>query len=226
MQFPLVFLYTYLLAATVKALDAWALCLTRSCFLVQPKAKGEKKESPTQLPRKAPNLLDSLLVAAAAAAAAAAASPNVVDRGNLIREPTRPHRFDQLLIEALTFLLISSSISSGGIRGLLAVDGGAAGGGRADGGAVQGFQLLMDQRSGLITFQSLKRNAAALGLGQLGDEELMGMVREGDVDGDGALDQMEFCVLMLRLSPQLMDDYSQKLLLGEAFPADDHHYHI
>ncbi|XP_020099550.1 calcium-binding protein PBP1-like [Ananas comosus] len=86
----------------------------------------------------------------------------------------------------------------------------------------KGFQLLMDQRSGLITFQSLKRNAAALGLGQLGDEELMGMVREGDVDGDGALDQMEFCVLMLRLSPQLMDDYSQKLLLGEAFPADDH----
>ncbi|MQL97823.1 hypothetical protein Taro_030511 [Colocasia esculenta] len=69
-----------------------------------------------------------------------------------------------------------------------------------------GFRLLADPRLGLITFESLKRNAAALGLEGLSDGELMGMLEEGDMDGDGALDQMEFCVLMFRLSPELMDE--------------------
>ncbi|CAH8386981.1 unnamed protein product [Eruca vesicaria subsp. sativa] len=32
------------------------------------------------------------------------------------------------------------------------------------------------------------------------------MVREGDLDGDGALNQTEFCVLMVRLIPQMMED--------------------
>jgi Ca2+-binding EF-hand superfamily protein len=70
----------------------------------------------------------------------------------------------------------------------------------------KGFELLMDPGAGKITFRSLKRNAAMLGLGELRDDELSEMMREGDLDGDGALDQMEFCVLMVRLSPDLMDE--------------------
>ncbi|KAF5200554.1 Calcium-binding protein krp1 [Thalictrum thalictroides] len=69
-----------------------------------------------------------------------------------------------------------------------------------------GFQLLMDKDKGLITFESLKRNSALLGLGGLSDDELLSMLREGDMDGDGALNQMEFCVLMFRLSPDLMEE--------------------
>ncbi|KAG6419540.1 hypothetical protein SASPL_121762 [Salvia splendens] len=75
----------------------------------------------------------------------------------------------------------------------------------------KGFGLLMDREKGVITFESLKKNSALLGLQDLGDEELEGMLREGDLDRDGALDQMEFCVLMFRLSPQLMDQ-SEALL--------------
>ncbi|KAG1338486.1 calcium-binding protein KIC-like [Cocos nucifera] len=81
----------------------------------------------------------------------------------------------------------------------------------------KGFQLLKDPARGLITFESLKRNSEALGLEGLGDEELMGMVREGDLDGDGALDQKEFCVLMVRLSPELME--GSERVLGEALKA-------
>ncbi|CAD5189920.1 calcium-binding protein KIC-like [Musa acuminata AAA Group] len=75
----------------------------------------------------------------------------------------------------------------------------------------KGFQLLMDPESRLITLDSLRRNAAALGLEGLKDDELRGMLREGDLDGDGALDQIEFCVLMVRLSPELME-VSEKLV--------------
>ncbi|KAF8396334.1 hypothetical protein HHK36_017950 [Tetracentron sinense] len=77
-----------------------------------------------------------------------------------------------------------------------------------------GFQLLMDVDKGLITFESLKRNSALLGLQGLRDDELLSMLREGDVDGDGALNQMEFCVLMFRFSPDLMED--SQLWLEEA----------
>ncbi|XP_073101277.1 calcium-binding protein PBP1-like [Elaeis guineensis] len=72
-----------------------------------------------------------------------------------------------------------------------------------------GFRLLMDPRRKLITFDSLKRNAALLGLQGLGDDELRAMLREGDLDGDGALSEMEFCVLMVRLSPELMEAQKQ-----------------
>ncbi|RWV80702.1 hypothetical protein GW17_00057977 [Ensete ventricosum] len=75
----------------------------------------------------------------------------------------------------------------------------------------KGFQLLMDPKSRLITLDSLRRNAAPLGLEGLKDDELRGMLREGDLDGDGALDQLEFCVLMVRLSPELME-VSEKLV--------------
>ncbi|KAF5478774.1 hypothetical protein F2P56_005306 [Juglans regia] len=68
-----------------------------------------------------------------------------------------------------------------------------------------GFRLLMDCEKGLITFESLKRNSSLLGLHDMGDDELVCMLLEGDLDGDGALSQMEFCILMFRLSPGLLD---------------------
>lgn len=75
----------------------------------------------------------------------------------------------------------------------------------------KGFQLLMDPRTGKITFQSLKRNAARLGLGELRDDMLLEMMREGDLDGDGTLDENEFCVLMVKLSPELMEEEAHKM---------------
>ncbi|CAN4117734.1 unnamed protein product [Withania somnifera] len=72
-----------------------------------------------------------------------------------------------------------------------------------------GFFLLMDVSVGLITFESLKRNTILMGLNELRDEELVWMLAEGDLDGDGALNQMEFCLLMFRLSPGLMIDGSK-----------------
>ncbi|XP_021294707.1 calcium-binding protein PBP1-like [Herrania umbratica] len=75
-----------------------------------------------------------------------------------------------------------------------------------------GFRLLMDGDKGMITFESLKRNLALLGLQDMTDEELVCMLREGDLNGDGALDEMEFCTLMFRLSPALMKS-SRKLLV-------------
>ncbi|KAF3454013.1 hypothetical protein FNV43_RR04456 [Rhamnella rubrinervis] len=69
-----------------------------------------------------------------------------------------------------------------------------------------GFNLLRDADKGVITFESLKKNSAMLGLQDLSDEDLRCMLAEGDFDGDGALNQMEFCVLMFRLSPELMEE--------------------
>ncbi|XP_062087387.1 calcium-binding protein KRP1-like [Humulus lupulus] len=77
-----------------------------------------------------------------------------------------------------------------------------------------GFRLLMDSRKGVITFESLKRSSAFLGLQGLSDEELMCMLKEGDLDGDGTLNEMEFCTLMFRLSPALMQTSDE--LLEEA----------
>ncbi|GLJ28002.1 hypothetical protein SUGI_0549810 [Cryptomeria japonica] len=69
-----------------------------------------------------------------------------------------------------------------------------------------GFQLLADPQSGVITLESLKKNSAVLGLDTLTDSELQAMVQEGDLDCDGALNQQEFCVLMIRLSPSFMNE--------------------
>ncbi|KAL2327777.1 hypothetical protein Fmac_021204 [Flemingia macrophylla] len=66
-----------------------------------------------------------------------------------------------------------------------------------------GFRLLMDVNKGLITFESLKVSTYLLGL-EVRDDELLCMLMEGDLDGDGALNEMEFCILMFRLSPCLM----------------------
>eukprot|EP00246_Nothoceros_aenigmaticus_P007076 TRINITY_DN20688_c0_g1_i1.p1 TRINITY_DN20688_c0_g1~~TRINITY_DN20688_c0_g1_i1.p1 ORF type:complete len:136 (+),score=27.04 TRINITY_DN20688_c0_g1_i1:411-818(+) len=67
-----------------------------------------------------------------------------------------------------------------------------------------GFRLLADPRSGTITFASLKKNARWLGLEGMTDSELKAMIQEGDADGDGALNEHEFCVLMIRTSPTLL----------------------
>ncbi|CAK7327517.1 unnamed protein product [Dovyalis caffra] len=72
-----------------------------------------------------------------------------------------------------------------------------------------GFRLLMDGDKGLITFESLKRNIVLLGLQDMRDDELVCMLMEGDLDGDGAINQMEFCILMFRLSPGMMDGSKQ-----------------
>ncbi|CAL1406814.1 unnamed protein product [Linum trigynum] len=64
----------------------------------------------------------------------------------------------------------------------------------------------MDKEKGVITTESLRRNAAVVGLQDFSGEEIAEMVKEGDLDGDGSLNQMEFCILMFRLSPELMSD--------------------
>lgn len=79
-----------------------------------------------------------------------------------------------------------------------------------------GFHLLMDKEKEVITFESLKRNAALLGLQGLNDEEIVCMIKEGDMDGDQALNEMEFCTLMFRLSPDLMK-VSKQMLEDDVF---------
>ncbi|EOA28618.1 hypothetical protein CARUB_v10024839mg [Capsella rubella] len=70
----------------------------------------------------------------------------------------------------------------------------------------KGFSLLADPQRDLITAESLRRNSGILGIQGMSKEDAEGMVREGDLDGDGALNQTEFCVLMVRLSPEMMED--------------------
>lgn len=74
-----------------------------------------------------------------------------------------------------------------------------------------GFNLLADPAVGAITFDSLKTNAACLGLEKMSDDELRAMIREGDVDGDGVLKLQEFCTLMVRMSPSMMAEAEEWL---------------
>jgi Ca2+-binding EF-hand superfamily protein len=70
-----------------------------------------------------------------------------------------------------------------------------------------GFRVLADPARGAITAESLRRSAGSvLGVASMTADEAEAMVREGDHDGDGALSEREFCVLMVRLSPGIMDD--------------------
>ncbi|KAK3433235.1 hypothetical protein EUGRSUZ_D00773 [Eucalyptus grandis] len=78
----------------------------------------------------------------------------------------------------------------------------------------KGFRLLMDKEKGVITLDSLRRNAALMGLSGMSDDDVRSMLQEGDLDGDGTLDEKEFCVLMFRLSPGLMK--GSKEMLEEA----------
>ncbi|KAK4787293.1 hypothetical protein SAY86_011126 [Trapa natans] len=69
-----------------------------------------------------------------------------------------------------------------------------------------GFRLLADPERGLITPESLRRNSGLLGLEGMTAEDSQAMVKEGDLDGDGALNESELCILMVRLSPGMMQD--------------------
>ena len=69
-----------------------------------------------------------------------------------------------------------------------------------------GFKLLSDPETGLITSESLRTNSALLGMEGMSKEDADAMVRQGDLDGDGKLNETEFCILMVRLSPGMMED--------------------
>ncbi|KAK9145702.1 hypothetical protein Sjap_005605 [Stephania japonica] len=75
-----------------------------------------------------------------------------------------------------------------------------------------GFRLLAEPESGLITGASLRRNYALLGVDGM-SKASEAMVREGDLDGDGdgALNENEFCILMVRLSPGMMENAEEWL---------------
>ncbi|GLJ32762.1 hypothetical protein SUGI_0659780 [Cryptomeria japonica] len=67
-----------------------------------------------------------------------------------------------------------------------------------------GFRLLADAEKAVITLQSLKKNANLLGMGEMSEDQVRAMIETADLNGDGVLDQNEFCVLMITLSPTLM----------------------
>ncbi|XP_040996864.1 calcium-binding protein KIC [Juglans microcarpa x Juglans regia] len=70
----------------------------------------------------------------------------------------------------------------------------------------KGFKLLADPERKLITPESLRKNSGLLGMEGMSKEDAEGMVKEGDLDGDGVLNETEFCILMVRLSPGMMED--------------------
>ncbi|KAJ0790369.1 putative calcium-binding protein KIC/PBP1/KRP1 [Helianthus annuus] len=104
-------------------------------------------------------------------------------------------------ISTVTFSMASNNTV---FQDLLPLMADKLGGERLMGELCNGFQLLMDPVKRVITFDSLKKNAVVLGLADMTDDDLMSILKEGDLDGDGVLSQMEFCVLMFRLSPELM----------------------
>ncbi|GAA0142840.1 hypothetical protein LIER_35643 [Lithospermum erythrorhizon] len=69
-----------------------------------------------------------------------------------------------------------------------------------------GFKLVADPETGLITPKSLLKNSGVLGMESMSQKDAEAMVNEGDLDGDGTLNQMEFCILMVRLSPGMMEE--------------------
>ncbi|EOY12708.1 hypothetical protein QUC31_001963 [Theobroma cacao] len=117
----------------------------------------------------------------------------------------------------------SGNASSSDFQDFLPVMANKLGGDGLIGELCNGFNLLMDSDKGVITFDSLKKNSALLGLQELTDDDLRSMMKEGDFDGDGALNQMEFCVLMFRLSPELME--ASRFLFEEAFEQEFKDFH-
>ncbi|KAH9323622.1 hypothetical protein KI387_018261, partial [Taxus chinensis] len=79
-----------------------------------------------------------------------------------------------------------------------------------------GFRLFADAEKGVITLQSLKKNASrVLGMSEeMSEDEMVAMIEAADLNGDGVLDQNEFCLVMLRLSPSLMTEVRKRLQTG------------
>ncbi|MED6175084.1 hypothetical protein PIB30_075138 [Stylosanthes scabra] len=69
-----------------------------------------------------------------------------------------------------------------------------------------GFKLLANPQMGLITPESLRRNSKLLDMEGMSKEDANAIVRHGDLNGDGKLNETEFCILMVRLSPEMMQD--------------------
>lgn len=55
-------------------------------------------------------------------------------------------------------------------------------------------------------FGEIEEELGVLGLDSMTDSELGAMMQDGDLDGDETLSEHELCVLMIRLSPSLMDE--------------------
>ncbi|KAK1425278.1 hypothetical protein QVD17_20628 [Tagetes erecta] len=95
-----------------------------------------------------------------------------------------------------------------------------------------GFRLLADETTGLITPESLRKNSRFLGMeGMEGmsKEDSESMVMEGDLDGDGFLNETEFCILMVRLSPEMMEDaevWLEKAIEDEIKKASTNSLHV
>nr|XP_016463296.1 PREDICTED: calcium-binding protein PBP1-like [Nicotiana tabacum] len=138
---------------------------------------------------------------------------------------THPFSQTKLLLSnsllSFSLILLSSTMATSrksNFNDLLPLMAEKLGGDGLIGELCKGFQLLMDKDKDVITFESLKKNSALLGLQDLSDDDLKSMLKEGDFDGDGALNQMEFCVLMFRLSPELMEQ--SQFFLEEALNQD------
>ena len=85
-------------------------------------------------------------------------------------------------------------------------------------------QCFVGSKNGqLYHFNNIDGNLTGRGLQDLTDDDLKCMMEEGDFDGDGALNQMEFCVLMFRLSPELME--ASRFLFEEAFQHEFKDFH-
>ncbi|GLJ32770.1 hypothetical protein SUGI_0659880 [Cryptomeria japonica] len=74
-----------------------------------------------------------------------------------------------------------------------------------------GFRLLADAEKGVITLESLKRNSGVLGIEAMNEDQLQAMIAAADLNGDGVVDENEFCVMMVRLSPSFITEAQQWL---------------
>ncbi|KAL5079113.1 hypothetical protein RYX36_007534 [Vicia faba] len=63
-----------------------------------------------------------------------------------------------------------------------------------------------EQEISLITSESLRKNSAMLGMEGMSKEDAESMVQQGDLDGDINLNESGFCILMVRLSPEMLQD--------------------
>ena len=67
------------------------------------------------------------------------------------------------------------------------------------------FRLFDDDNTGKISFRNLKRVCTELGE-NLTDQEMQEMIDEADRDGDGLINEEEFCRVMKKRSGNPLDD--------------------